>query len=408
MNNKNIKKKIIALFVVVVLLTSTLVAIAFPSFAYSETSTIEQDKKELQQLKDKYNKLVANKNNAEDMMDDLSSDLSDVEKKLVKAEIEIAFLTNQLETLDTLITAYNPIIEQMEGEIVDLEDEYELYVQYYADIVRQSYMDKDVSPFELLFDSKSISDFITRLDFVTEILNYSTSFIDSINEAQKKAEESKREYENAVNQLSSFKNDQENLINEQKGLLDSLDDIKGDITKDQDYYNDFISDSEKESKKLAEEIKKLTQLINDKQEYINTGWARPLPTHCITVSSPWGERTVFGQYSFHKGIDFPCDVGTNVYVVDSGKVIKATYTYAYGWHIVVDHGGGVSTMYAHGDRLLYSVGDTVKRGDVIMKSGESGRVTGPHLHFAVLVDGEYINPETKGYLDTSSFTNRYR
>lgn len=403
-NKKRFYILIISLFVLITTLTLTL----YSAYAYSSTSSIEDDKKELQALKDKYNKVVANKNNAENIMDGLKDDLSDVEYNHAKAEIEIAFLTNQIETLNSLIDAYNPIIVSVEEEISKLQKENDMYVEYYSQIVKYAYMEKDVSPFEILFDAESISDFLTRLDFVSDILDYSTTIIDSINKTQIRMEESKAEYENAVSQLTKFKETQYDLINEQKVLLESLEELKGNITIDQDYYDTLINDSNKEAQKLAEEIKKLQQAIKDKQEYINTGWARPLPKHCITVSSPWGERTVFGKYSFHKGIDFPCSVGTNVYAVDKGTVIKATYTYAYGWHIVVDHGGGVSTMYAHGDRLLFSVGDTVKKGEVIMKSGESGRVTGPHLHFAVLIDGEYINPETKGYLDTSSFTDRYR
>lgn len=405
---KTYNKRIIIVLLSLIFIISTLSISLFSVFAYDKNSSIEDDKKELQQLKDKYNKVVANKNNAESIIDDLSDNLSDVEYKHAKAEIKIAYLNNQIDTLVSLIEAYNPIIVSVENNIVKLQKEYEMYLDYYSQIVKYAYMEKDISPFEILFEAESISEFLTRLDFVSDILNYSTSVIDSINKTQLRMEESKAEYENAVSQLSKFKETQIELINEQTELLESLEELKGSITIDKDYYDTLINDSNKEAQKLAEEIKKLQQAIKDKQEYINTGWARPLPKHCITVSSPWGERTVFGQYSFHKGIDFPCSVGTNVYAVDKGTVIKATYTYAYGWHIVVDHGGGVSTMYAHGDRLLFSVGDTVKKGEVIMKSGESGRVTGPHLHFAVLVDGEYINPETKGYLDTSSFTDRYR
>lgn len=408
MRNNKIKKNIFTIVLLIILISATLVISLLTAFAYSSSSSIEDDKKELQALKDKYNKVVANKNNAESIIDGLKNDLSDVEYDHAKAEIEIAYLNNQIETLNSLIDAYNPIIDSVEEDIVKLQKEHEMYIEYYSQIVKYAYMEKDVSLFEILFESESISDFLTRLDFVSDILDYSTTIIDSINNTQNRMEESKAEYENAVSQLTKFKETQYELINEQKSLLEDLEELKGSITVDKDYYNTLIKDSNKEAQKLAEEIKKLQQAIKDKQEYINTGWARPLPNSCITVSSPWGERTVFGQYSFHKGIDFPCAVGTNVYVVDKGTVIKATYTYAYGWHIVVDHGGGVSTMYAHGDRLLYSVGDTLKKGDVIMKSGESGRVTGPHLHFAVLVDGEYINPETKGYLNTSSFTDRYR
>ena len=173
----------------------------------------------------------------------------------------------------------------MEEQIVILKNEHQMYIDYYAEIVRYAYMEKDISAFEILFQAESIGDFLTRLDFVSDILNYSTSIIDSINNTQLRMEESKTEYENAVLQLSTFKDDQYDLINEQEELINSLEAIKSEITVDQNYYDILIKDSNKEAQKLAEEIKKLQQQIKDKEEYINTGWARPLPKNCITFTA---------------------------------------------------------------------------------------------------------------------------
>ena len=129
---KTYNKRIIIVLLSLIIIISTLSISLFSVFAYDKNSSIEDDKKELQQLKDKYNKVVANKNNAESIIDDLSDNLSDVEYKHAKAEIKIAYLNNQIDTLVSLIEAYNPIIVSVENNIVKLQKEYEMYLDYYT------------------------------------------------------------------------------------------------------------------------------------------------------------------------------------------------------------------------------------------------------------------------------------
>lgn len=101
------------------------------------------------------------------------------------------------------------------------------------------------------------------------------------------------------------------------------------------------------------------------------------------------------QYAswFHPAIDIACHYGTPVYAADSGRVIVSKkMTYDYGWYIVIDHGNGITTLYAHNSALYVNVGDTVGRGQLIAATGSSGRSTGPHLHFQVSRNGENVNP----------------
>ena len=97
--------------------------------------------------------------------------------------------------------------------------------------------------------------------------------------------------------------------------------------------------------------------------------------------------------SFHSGIDIPAPRGTEIHAAAAGKVIKACYNVAYGNMIVVDHGNGISTMYAHmRSRALYKVGDRVSKGTVLGYVGTTGWSTGNHLHFSVLKNGDYVSP----------------
>nr|WP_243414645.1 M23 family metallopeptidase [Sporosalibacterium faouarense] len=94
----------------------------------------------------------------------------------------------------------------------------------------------------------------------------------------------------------------------------------------------------------------------------------------------------------HTGIDIPAPTGTSILAANSGKVIFAGYSGGYGNIIIIDHGGGISTLYAHNSRLVAKAGQWVKKGDVISKAGTTGNSTGPHLHFEVRKNGEYTNP----------------
>lgn len=114
--------------------------------------------------------------------------------------------------------------------------------------------------------------------------------------------------------------------------------------------------------------------------------AWPLSSNKIT--SPYGTRS----RGFHSGIDLQAKTGTSVYASAGGKVVLASWYYGYGNCIVIDHGNGIKTRYAHLSSYKVKVGDTVSRGQLIALSGNTGNSTGPHLHFEVIVNGSTKNP----------------
>ncbi len=113
------------------------------------------------------------------------------------------------------------------------------------------------------------------------------------------------------------------------------------------------------------------------------------------VSSQFGYRVnpVTGNYGIHGGIDLAADSGTEIRPALPGRVLKAKYSSDYGNFVMIDHGDGVITLYAHCSKLIAEVGDTVGENDVIALVGSTGRSTGPHLHFEVRINNVRINPE---------------
>ncbi|MBQ1657409.1 MAG: M23 family metallopeptidase [Rhodocyclaceae bacterium] len=153
---------------------------------------------------------------------------------------------------------------------------------------------------------------------------------------------------------------------------------------------------------MGEDIDRLDQVLRDIDKLVaslNTSHMF-FPSHSpipgARINSSFGNRRdpFTGELAFHSGQDFPAPVGTPVRAAGGGLVIYAGPRTAYGITVEIDHGSGVVTRYAHNSEVTVKVGDVVRAGDVVAKSGSTGRSTGPHLHFEVLKDGYFMNPNT--------------
>lgn len=155
--------------------------------------------------------------------------------------------------------------------------------------------------------------------------------------------------------------------------------------------------------KLLDNESETYDLLNEKADEMIPYWdSYPsiLPVKNTYVTSPYGwRRNPFGRNAseFHRGVDLKASYGTSVYATGKGTVIFAGYDSIYGRLVVIDHGYGITTKYAHNSRLLVKKGDKVVRGDKIAKSGSTGRSSGPHVHYGVLLNGETQNPLTFVY-----------
>lgn len=132
---------------------------------------------------------------------------------------------------------------------------------------------------------------------------------------------------------------------------------------------------------------------NVDSEYIGGEFAWPTPGY-TTITSPFGMRLhpILKVYRLHNGMDIGAPYGASIVAVNSGVVTTASNLSAYGETVIIDHGGGICSLYAHGSEILVEVGDIVEKGDLIMKVGSSGLSTGAHLHLGISVNGTYVDP----------------
>lgn len=157
-------------------------------------------------------------------------------------------------------------------------------------------------------------------------------------------------------------------------------------------YTNQIIEMQTEIKTVEAEILQAANL-NIGYDYVGGEMAWPVPGY-TRITSSFGMRThpITGIYKLHTGVDISAPMGASFIAANDGVVVKSEMNTAYGNMIMINHGGGVSTLYAHGSERLVEVGQEVKRGDEVLKVGSTGYSTGPHAHFEVRINGQYVDP----------------
>ncbi len=167
-----------------------------------------------------------------------------------------------------------------------------------------------------------------------------------------------------------------------------------DLQKDEEKLRKAEEENEKEEKKLQAEIKKmLEELAKQNSVYVGGTFTWPCPGY-YNITSEFGMRfhPTLKVNKLHTGMDIGAPRGAKVVAANAGTVIRATTNASYGNYVMIDHGGGYTTLYAHMSVLSVSKGDKVTKGQQVGKVGSTGYSTGNHLHFEVLVGGEWVNP----------------
>jgi len=157
-------------------------------------------------------------------------------------------------------------------------------------------------------------------------------------------------------------------------------------------YEKALDEMEEAQRKLNKMIAELQ--AKQKKGYMGTAtFAWPTPGY-TRITSPYGWRIhpIYKTRRMHTGIDIGAPAGSNIVAATHGEVIYADWLGGYGKTVVLDHGGGISTMYAHTSVILVEVGQKVRKGQVIAKVGSTGVSTGPHLHFEVKINGNHTDP----------------
>ena len=250
----------------------------------------------------------------------------------------------------------------------------------------------DASYLEFLLSSKSISSFLSNYYMVAEVISTDNELMEIV-EYEKKYNE---KLKNALDiQKANLQANQETIEKTSIALENTIvlkDKRVQVLSAEERGLAEAIQKYQQEIHEIETEIR-LLALANISEEYVGGVMAWPVPGY-YSITSQFGMRThpVTGIYKLHTGTDIGAPYGATFVAANDGVVVKAAYNAAYGNMVIVDHGGGISTLYAHGSEIYVQEGDSVFQGDPVLAVGSTGYSTGPHAHFEVRVNGSYLDP----------------
>lgn len=343
--------------------------------------------------------LQVEKSNLESDIEASNAEIQFIESELTATVVEIAEINQQIidkemeiETLTAEEDNLLKYIAKAEYELEESNKRYEKQKQLLETRMVAMYETGEMTYLDLLFNSKSISEFLSNYFLIEEIAKADTELLETV--------EAERIYNKKLKEtldtkklilIASRETREKNTI-----ALENMSVIKNSrlkkLSEEEIELHQKIEEYQNQIAEIETEIR-LLALANVGEEYVGGTMAWPVPGY-TRITSTFGMRVhpITGIFKLHTGVDIGAPRGAQFIAANDGIVTYAGWNTAYGNMVIVDHGGGITTLYAHGDAILVSVGDIIYQGHPVLQVGSTGYSTGPHAHFEVRINGEYVEP----------------
>lgn len=362
-------------------------------------------------LKSDAKDIAQEKKDIQAQIDKLAGDISTTMERKRLLDSQISLTEGEISNKEDEIATYARLIDQTSEELADAEAREEAQYELFCKRVRAMEEQGKVEYWSVLFRASSFSDLLGRLDVVNEIMEYDQRVIDDLKALQAETAAKKAELEEQKNASEEAKAELEAKKKDLDSQRDAANALVARLRAQQQEQEDALDDLSAEESAVQARIKALTRKLEEEEAARRAAAGQSGPTsnpggYIWPVNSHYITSTVGGRDSpggigstNHKGTDIG-RVGYNssIYAAKAGTVLISEYSRSYGNYVVVYHGAGNTTLYAHMSSRKVSVGQTVKQGDVLGITGSTGNSTGPHLHFEVKENDSIVNPIAKGYL----------
>ncbi|MBQ7172315.1 MAG: peptidoglycan DD-metalloendopeptidase family protein [Clostridia bacterium] len=412
---RTVLKKTVSLLLLFVFLFTALLLPASRTATGEEYSdaTTKAYEEELARLRGEQDKVWANLTSIRSQEGDVEEYIASLKTQIATTEDKVEVSEKLLASLEASIASANESIEEKTARID------EIYANF-LNSVRISYEEGTASYLEILLDSRSLSDFLSRTEQVNSLLSYDLRLKKKLEATRASLEDDRATLEEKYEKQKAYREELDVdraklnvLLEEQETNIKNLQASEAEAAAQ---YAKYQAEKEKVDAEMEAYIQqKLRELEEQRRreqeaagtEYVGGMLSWPVDGslyHIITSS--YGQRTylTYGYWTtdYHHGIDINAGWGTDVHAANAGTVAIAGWSDSYGYYVLIDHGGGYSTLYAHNSSLCVTAGQTVTRGQLISYSGNTGWSFGAHLHFEVRYQGSRIDPLTPGLLSSPS------
>ena len=313
----------------------------------------------------------------------IAEQLRAIQRELDTAEDEYETVNDQLENTEQHIKANVELSNRLTKKL-------EVQTKTLHRRIRDIYKNGQVNYLDVLLGAKDFNDFVGRMDILKKILAYDNALIQGTKADRETLRKAKEQLEAdrakivELRKLAAAKREQvAERRQERRGVLNAA-----------TYERETAERAYRELIETSRQIEQMIKRIQSGEKNIggSTGTMTWPAEGEITSPFGWRVHPIFGTQRLHTGIDIGADYGDAIRAADGGVVIHADWMGGYGNAVIIDHGNGISTLYAHNSQLLVSEGQTVSKGQTVARCGSTGYSTGPHLHFEVRHNGSPVNP----------------
>ena len=404
-----LKKKCKKLFAFALTMVMTLSVM----FSLMSVSAFAVTQSEIDALKSQRSELRDQKSGVQSTINSLQGQKSDqialknaLDEKNAITVKQILNLTEQIDLHTTLIEQKTVEVEEAQKVADEQLEKYKVRVRAMEESGRYNY-------FEVLFGANSIGEFLSLIDDIGDIMKSDKELEDSYRQSVTDLETVKSEYEQAKSEMEDSKTELEALkVQQEKDIAQAdavIATLQGQIGSNSGMLSQLTAQEQQLNKDIQNKVNELNRQNEQNKPQPNPGgggggsavgtgnlvW----PSYCTYITSRQGPRThpVTGEYKNHGGTDIGASYGSAIYAADSGTVVRSSDGWNGGWgnYVMIDHGNGMQTLYAHMSSRAVSVGQTVSRGQTIGYVGSTGMSTGPHLHFEMYINGSRVDPQTR-------------
>ena len=355
-------------------------------------SSIESNKKKLEITSDKKIKTL--------------DDLKALNQNIASTKQTINKLTND-------ISAKEKEIVVLEDKIKESQAKLERKIVEYNKRLVEVYKEGDVKYLDVLFGAEDFNDLLTRYQYIQYINDSDEDLMKEVKEQKANLQDQQTQVADAKKSLENNRQAKENRKNELAQLGENKQALVTELTAQEKEIQKNIQSMEQASNEIGAQIQAIQAQQAAAAAAANQGSGGagyngayvpangvltfPVPSYYgVTSEYGWRGDPFSGGQSFHMGIDLGASMGAPVLAAGDGRIILQEYHWSYGNYVVIDHGNGLSTVYAHMSAFTKPFGSVVKAGEQIGAIGTTGASTGPHLHFEVRVNGQHTQP--RGYL----------